>query len=218
MSPREKPPAIVAELGRPETPEETAERKAADSANHRNRQTLSNLVYALIACLLFVLVVVIIAPYQQGNSHAPVVDYHKLAQQGSGLEADPLLAPRLPSGWRSNSAQLRTNNPDGVDYWYIGFLTPDSQYIGLSQGFDANETWVDNQVNHSTISGTRTIDGIRWDVYNNRNSGTNNGNIDYALATTASHSSIVIYGTADDSEFLTIARSLVGPIHALKGT
>ena len=43
-----KEPAIVAELGRPETPDETAERKAETSRKHRAGQTTFNLVVALI--------------------------------------------------------------------------------------------------------------------------------------------------------------------------
>lgn len=217
MSPRSQPPRIVAELGRPETPEETAARKAQDSANHRNRQTLNNLIYALIATLAIVAIIVIFAPYPHGRDTAPPVNYTSIAENGKGSEVDPLLAPTLPSGWRSNSATLHTSTPDGVDYWYIGFITPLGQFVALAQGFNANDTWVDNQVNHTTITGTRTIDGVRWDVYDNRKSGQNNGNVDYALATTAGHSSIVVYGTAQDSEIVTMAKSLAGPLHALKG-
>lgn len=217
MSPRSQPPRTVAELGRPETPEETAARKAQDSANHRNRQTLTNLIYALIATLVIVAIIVILAPYSKGRDTAPPVNYTSIAENGKGSEADPLLAPALPSGWRSNSATLHTDTPDGVDFWYIGFITPLGQFVAVSQGFNANDTWVDNQVNHTTITGTRTIDGVRWDVYDNRKSGENNGNVDYALATTAGHSSIVVYGTAQDSEFVTMAKSLAGPLHALKG-
>ena len=217
MSPRSPSPREVAELGRPETPEETAARKAQDSANHRNRQTLTNLIYALIATLVIVLIIIMLAPYSQGRDSAPSVNYGSIAANGKGSEVDPLLAPNLPSGWRANSAKLHTDTPDGVDYWYIGFVTPLGQYIGVAQGFHANETWVDNQVNHTRITSTRTIDGIRWDVYDNRNSQETTGNVSYALATTAGHSSIVVYGTAKDSEFVTIARSLSGPLHALEG-
>jgi hypothetical protein len=42
---------VVAELGRPETPAETAARKAESSRLHRQRQTVNNLVYSLIATL-----------------------------------------------------------------------------------------------------------------------------------------------------------------------
>ncbi|HEY8281629.1 MAG TPA: DUF4245 domain-containing protein [Leifsonia sp.] len=215
MSARKKAPAIVAELGRPETPEETAARAAENSANHRNRQTVNNLVYSLIATVALVAVIVLVVPRGNPTASAPAVDYAAVAAQGQGSEPDRLLVPRLPSGWTSNNAELRTRTPDGVDSWYVGLLTPGKQYIGITQGFTANESWTSEQVNRSMIKGTRTIDGVRWDVYDNRTSSTDNGNVAYALATTAGKSSIVVFGTAADADFRTVAGALSGQIRQL---
>ena len=217
MSPRTKPPAVVAELGRPETPEETAARKAQNSANHRNRQTVNNLVYSLIATLALVLVIVLVVPRGNPTASTPAVDYASVAAQAQGSEPDRLLVPELPKDWKSNNAELRTKTADGVDYWYVGLLTPKGQFIGVTQGFDANESWVASQVNKSMIKGTRTIDGVTWDVYDNRTSSSDDGNVEYALVTTAGHSSIVVFGTADEDEFRTLASSLTGQIEKLGG-
>ena len=217
MSPRNKPPAVVAELGRPETPEETAARKAQNSANHRNRQTVNNLVFSLLATVALVIVIVLVVPRGNPTASTPPVDYATIAQQAQGAEPDPLLVPELPSGWRSNSAELRTKTADKVDSWYIGLLTPKGQYIGITQGFDANESWVAEQVDRSRIAGTRDIDGLRWDVYDNRDSGSDAGNVAYALTTTAGRSSVVVFGTAEDSEFRTVASALAGQLETLGG-
>ena len=50
-------PRIVAELGRPETPQETADRKAASSARYRSSKTFRNLVAALLITIAVVAVV-----------------------------------------------------------------------------------------------------------------------------------------------------------------
>ena len=218
MSPRNKPPAVVAELGRPETAEETAARRAENSANHRNRQTVNNLVYSLIATVALVAVIVLVVPRGNPTATAPAVDFASVAAQGQGSEPDRLLVPKLPSGWSSNNAELRTKTADGVDSWYVGLLTPEKQFIGITQGFKANESWTSQQVNKSMIKDTRTIDGVRWDVYDNRTSSTDSGNVAYALATTAGHSSIVVFGTATDAEFRTVAGALAGQIRQLGGS
>ena len=215
MSPKTKPPAVVAELGRPETPEETAARKAQNSANHRNRQTVNNLVYSLIATVALVAVIVLIVPRGNPTSSTPPVDYAAVAQQAQGSEPDRLLVPTLPSGWTSNSAELRTKTSDGVDAWYIGLLTPKGQYIGIVQGFDANDSWVADQVDRTRIAGTREIDGVKWDAYDNRSAGSDAGNVAYALATTAGKSTVVVFGTANDDEFTTVASSLTDQLHDL---
>jgi hypothetical protein len=215
MSPRTKPPAVVAELGRPETPEETAARKAQNSANHRNRQTVNNLVYSLIATVALVAVIVLVVPRGNPTASTPPVDYAAVAQQAQGSEPDRLVVPQLPSGWKSNSAQLRTKTSDGVDAWYIGLLTPKGQYIGIVQGFDANDSWVADQVNRTRIAGTREIDGVKWDVYDNRSAGSGAGNVAYALATSAGSSTVVVFGTATDDEFTTAASALADQLHTL---
>ncbi|MFJ8894257.1 DUF4245 domain-containing protein [Leifsonia sp. NPDC102414] len=218
MSNRTKPPAVVAELGRPETPEETAARKAVNSANHRNRQTVNNLVYSLIACVALVAVIVLFVPRGNPTSSAPPVDYASIAAQAQGSEPNRLLVPELPSDWKSNNAELRTKTPDGVDSWYVGLITPKAQYIGITQGFDANDTWTAQQVNKSMIKGTRTIDGVRWDVYDNRTSSDDNGNVEYALVSSAGKSTIIVFGTASDAEFGTVAGSLADQIRQLGGS
>jgi hypothetical protein len=218
MSPRnDKPPAVVAELGRPETPEETAARKAQNSANHRNRQTVNNLVFSLIATVALVALIVIFVPRGNPTATRPAVDYAAVAQAAQGSEPEPLLVPKLPSSWSSNSAELRTKTADDVDAWYVGLLTPKEQYIGVTQGFGGNESWVSERVNKSRIKGQRDIAGVTWDVYDNRTSSSDAGNVEYALVTEAGDSSVILFGTADDAEFRTVASSLADQIHSLGG-
>jgi hypothetical protein len=218
MTPSKKPPAVVAELGRPETQDETAERKAQNSRNHRNRQTINNLVYSLIATVGLVAVIVLFVPRGNPIDSTPAVDYKSIAAEAQGSEPDSLLVPSLPSGWKSNNAQLNTKTPDKVDSWYIGLITPKGEYIGIRQGFDANDSWIAEQVNKSLIKNTTTIDGVKWDVYDNRKSGQDNGDVDYALVNTTGKSSIVIFGTAVDDEFRTVAQSLADQISRLGGS
>jgi Protein of unknown function (DUF4245) len=204
---------VVAELGRPETPQETAARKSEASRNHRDRQTVNNLVYALIATVALVVLIVLIVPRGTPIVNAPV-NYASIASQAQGSEPDRLVVPVLPKGWSSNSAQLNTGTSDGVDSWYIGLITPDKQYVGITQGFKANSTWLANQLNQSLATGTTTIDGVQWTIYDNRNSGKDNGNVDYALTATSGHSTYVVFGTADDGEITTVARAISPQVRA----
>jgi hypothetical protein len=125
--------------------------------------------------------------------------------------------PKLPADWKSNNAELRTKTSDKVDSWYIGLITPKQQFVGITQGFGANDSWVSDQVNKSRIKGTRVIDGVRWDVYDNRTSSSDDGNVEYALVTSSGDSTIIVFGTAEDAEFRTVASSLAGQIRSLPG-
>lgn len=195
---------VVAELGRPETPEETARRKAQTSADHRRRQTVNNLIYSLLATLALVVVIVLMVPRPTPDA-VKSVDYVKIAEQGAGTEPDPLITPKLPSDWKSNSAQLRQQTDDRVDEWYIGLITPSQQYIGMVQGFRANATWLAGQVANSNPVGSTTVDGVKWSIYDNRQSSRDVGDVQYALSATEGASTVVLYGTADTQEFTQLA-------------
>lgn len=203
-----QPPPVVAELGRPETAEETADRKAAASQRHRDGQTPFNLVIALAASLLAVLVVVLIVVRPDPPAREPV-PYQSIAAQAGATTA--LAAPVLPSGWSANAAQYDAAPADGVANWYVGFVTPDHQFLAIRQGINANPTWLANQVANSAATGTRQIDGVTWTVYDRRGTA-DAGNFAYAMTETGRTNSFVVYGTAPDSEFTVVGTALAQTI------
>ena len=167
---------------------------------------------ALGASLAVVLVIVLIVP----RSDAPIerdIDVAAVARQAQAVNDEQLAVPELPEGWRSNAAELRSS-VDGITAWYAGYLTPSDEYIGMYQGIDANPTWVANQLARTAATGTTTIDGVEWTVYDNRETGADVGNAKYGLTTEAGSSTFVLLGTASAEEFETIAAALVPTIDA----
>jgi hypothetical protein len=205
-----KQPAVVAELGRPETPDETAWRKAETSRKHRANQTTLNLVVALIASLgvVLFLVVVVVRP-----NPAPSlgVDYAATAAQAQGDAAEPLVVPTLAAGWSANAARFETVS--AVPTWYIGFITPTTQFIALNQGIGANDTWLATVLDDAEMTGVTTVEGIRWDVYDERDS-EDPGNHAYSMSTEASGFTIVLHGTAPTAEFEELAASIALDLEA----
>lgn len=201
---------IVAELGRPETPEETDARKAESSRRHRSNQTLFNLVIALAASLGVVLFLVLVVVRPSFDS-TPKVDYQKLAADAQPTVSEPLASPTLPKKWSANAAQLQKGS-DGIVSWTIGFITPTPQYIGLAQGLKANPSWVAAQLGNARATGKTTIDGVAWVVYDQRTAsndpGNDAGNDAYAMSTTIDGSSFVLHGSAKTAEFRTLATAL----------
>lgn len=204
---------IVAELGRAETAQEIADRKATASAAHRSNQTVLNLVIALAASLLvvFVIVVVVVRPDQSGPPKA--VDWVSVAKDAQQSVATKLVVPRLPKTWSANRAELvdAKSAPDGVASWQIGFITPSTQYIGLVQGIKADATWVSSQLKQKKPTGDANFGGFRWQVYDHRTDD-NPGNLAYALVTTVGDSTVVLAGTGSDAEFATLATEISGEL------
>lgn len=201
---------IVAELGRAETPQEAAERRAAASKRHRSSQTTLNLVIALVASLGVVALLIMIVVRPDQGPLAPPTDYRSAAAAAQSTFDEPLLVPDLPDDWRANRAEIDTGS-DGIRSWQVGFVTPAQQYISTAQGIDANPTWVAAQIRDAKAVDTMTIGGVEWAVHDRRDAD-DIGNVGFALVAEVGRSTIVIAGTAGDAEFETIATAIAKEI------
>lgn len=111
------------------------------AAKHRAKQTARNLTLSIIACLGIVLATVLIVPRDDSNRIQPV-DYRASAASAEAASGHQILAPELPQGWWANRAKWTANPADGVAFWKVGFVGPKNQWIGMTQAFEVNPTWV----------------------------------------------------------------------------
>ncbi|HEX4444721.1 MAG TPA: DUF4245 family protein [Galbitalea sp.] len=196
---------IIAELGRPETPDETAARKAENSRAHRANQTTRNLLLATFASLAIVLFVVLVVVRPAGDL-VKAVNYHSVARQAQQTVSETLADPSLPKTWTSNDAELKSDTGKTVT-WYIGLLTARHQFIAIEQGIDTSDTWFGSLLGKAPVTGHVTIDGVRWTVYNQRQAA-NPGNFQYSIAATVHGSHFVLHGSADNAEFAQLAAAV----------
>ncbi|WP_294177889.1 DUF4245 domain-containing protein [uncultured Schumannella sp.] len=198
---------IVAELGRAETPEETAARKAAATARHRGNRSVFSLIFALLASFGIVafLVLVVVRP-DAGPTQQPV-DYLAAAADAQPAVDEPLVAPIVPAEWYANRARLATETADGVIRWELGFVTAETQYLAITQGIDANPSWIADQVLDAPAGPSVRLGGLDWTSYDRRDVD-DPGNVEFALVTEIDGSTIVVSGTAADTEFAILAQAI----------
>lgn len=196
---------IVAELGRPETPQETADRKAASSKRYRASKTTKNLLWAFGASLAIAVFLVLLATRPDTSTLKPVDVAQTASEAASSLGARPAV-PDV-EGWVANAARLESS-ADGVTSWYVGLLTTDDKFLAVRQGVDANPTWLAQQLDGARVTGERTVGGVTWQEYDRRASDPT-GIRAFALVATIEASTIVLFGTADDAEFDQLAVSVV---------
>ncbi len=201
-------PRVVAELGRPETPQETADRRAAAAAKRRGNQTVFNLVIATVASLGVVLLLVLVVVRPDPGPAAPI-DVAAIAADAESSAGVPLVVPVLPEGWNANAARFGVVSE--VPTWYVGYVTPDTQFIAVNQGIDANATWLAETLDDVPSTGTADLDGTRWMLYENRG-GRDSGNHAYAMSTEIGGSTIVLHGTASDAEFQAVALAVMAEL------
>jgi len=133
---------IVAELGRAETPGETAARKAATSAERRTGMNALNLVIAVMASLgvALLLVMVVVRPDAQPQYNYAIDDYAAVTARAAEQRGVGYVAPDVPETWFVNKAEFRAD--PGVESWQLVFITGDQHRLELIQTTEANSTWV----------------------------------------------------------------------------
>lgn len=214
MARRPAEPRIAAHLGRPETPEEMAARKAENSKNYRQSQSFKNLIVALLVSLAIVAVVYFIVPRGEiDNAPQPNVD--EIASQVSNQFERTVITPDAPDGWTTNIAEIE---PGAPSVWTVNFNSiPDAghAYVRFSQAFDADEVWATQQLRGTEASGTVTAGGIDFTEYVVSDP-SSTSNIAYALGVQAGSDYVLLYGSASAEITAQLAERVADEIAALQ--
>jgi len=208
-----KPAPIVAELGRPETPEETAARKAASSKAYRSSQTVRSLVAALIATLAIVAVIVFAVPRGEPATTRTIDMVGIAADVESSMER-PVIVPDLGDFWRVNTAELTSGATVVWDVTLAPSAEDERGFIKLAQAFDADSSWAPQRLNGTAPTDTTSIDGLQWDVYELGEAGAKQ-NITYAIGTQAGDDYLLLYGSRSADSTAELAESLTPQIREL---
>ncbi|WP_345750993.1 DUF4245 family protein [Microbacterium rhizophilus] len=209
-------PRIVAELGRPETSEETAVRKAANTRAYRESQNFRNLIVALLATLAIVVVIFLVVPRGGPGAHRSI-DPAAAAQAAEGAYGRSVIVPHVPepegdrgNGWFVNDARV----VDGeIAQWEVLYVPGDSSFLRFVQGFDGDATWAAQQLGGTAPSGEVEIAGVVWQTYDVDPSA--NKNVTYALGTQAGADHLLLYGTSSPDKTAEVAEMIAPQVRAL---
>lgn len=205
-------PRVVAELGRPETPDETAARKAESSRIYRSSQTFRNLVAALIATLAVVAVIIFAVPRGTPPESEPI-DVAAVAERLAVAQDRTLVVADVPADWRVNLAAIEG---DAVRAWTVVYVPGGAAgFLRVAQGFDADPAWATRVLRGASVAETVTIEGVAWERWSIPDS-SRAGNVSAAIGTAAGADTILVYGTADDEDLETVAAALADQIRALQ--
>lgn len=208
-----KPAPIVAELGRPETPDETAERKAASSKAYRGSQTLRNLIAALLVTVAVVAVIIFAVPRGE-PVNAEKIDVAGIAAGVESTVESPVIVPELDGFWRVNKAELQNGATTVWEVTLAPAADDERGFVKLAQAFDADSSWAPQRLNGIAPTDEVTIGGLTWDVYKLGDAGSN-ANVTYAIGTQAGDDYLLLYGSRSADSTAELAESLVPQIRAL---
>lgn len=212
---------IVAELGRPETPAETAARKAQTSRLYRERKTVNNLVFSLLVTVGLVAVIFLLVPRGTGDTEGYSVD---VAQEATHAGADrPLIVPEAPEGWKAKQAKLTSEGSIAV--WQIHYTTADNAYVSVVQAYTRDGApvpakWIAAMLEEQEPTGNESLGGLEWTVYEHLNRKPDQVNMRFGLETVAGDETVLVFGTDSDATIRVFATGVADEItlaHSLQG-
>lgn len=203
---------IVAELGRPETPEETAARKAEFSRNYRASQNFRNLIAALLITLAVVAVVIFAVPRGERASETEI-DVASIAADVETTMDSPAIVPELDGFWRVNAAELQGGATVVWNITVAPAAEDERGFIRIAQAFDDDSSWAPQMLNGTAATDTTRIGGLEWDVYSlGRDT---DDNVSYAIGTQAGDDYILLYGSRSADSTAELAESLIPQINVI---
>ncbi|MFM8927716.1 MAG: DUF4245 family protein [Rhodoluna sp.] len=178
-------------------------------ARYRAKQTVINLVLALAACVALVVILVVSVPRDESN-RIKEVNYSAIVDQAISSSGLKLIKINPPEPWWSNLAQLNTESADAVVNFKAGFVGSNIKYIGYTQAFDANPTWLAFQLKATTITGEYSYKRFKWEIYQSLIKTDPAKTMDYIMVLNYQKNDyVLIYGVADKNEYELFANQVV---------
>jgi hypothetical protein len=131
------------------------------AAKRRARQTVRNLGWSLLASFALVAVMVIALPRDESN-RIERVDYIKIAKQVEDSTDYELISPTLPEGWWVSNAKWTPDTSSTTANWTVYFVGPENQFVGMTQAWDIDATWLFTQLGDGAAPNVERIDSDWW--------------------------------------------------------
>lgn len=188
-----------------------AEQRNQQSAGGRPSRTVTSMLFSMLPLVLVVAGVAGLTgqcsfsplgpSVEQGS--APTVDATAELHEAARRMDFPVFEPRLPAGWRANSADVE-QLPSKARAVRVGWLTAGSHYMRLSQSSASEAELVSFETRRSPRArGVVEAGGLRWVDYDSVRS-------EHAWVTERRGVRLLITGSGSDREFRTFATAVAG--------
>jgi hypothetical protein len=182
---------------------------------HRAKQTVNNLLLSILATAGLVLVMILVVP-RDDSSRIVHVDYKAVAAQAQASSQHKVAAPDLPNGWWSNQATWLPTPQDTVPRFEAGFVGPKNQYIGMTQAFGINPTWLALSLKDVVLLKTFTNPGskLKWNIYHSAEVHSPAKTRDVIWEASVGSDAVLIYGDGTEKEFDTFTQAIEKKLEA----
>ena len=171
----------------------------------RANATVVGMLIATGITLAIVLLPVLLNPYEKPQVRD--VDVQAIAAEAAADAGYDPLAPDLPDGWTANYARWDSGINSGVPAWEVGYLTPEWDFIRLTETAAANPTWISQTTGDSTVAGERVTGGSTWQLRDSANG-------EAHLVTEVDGKTVILTSEADLATVDQLAEAVLGDLKA----
>lgn len=133
-------------------------------ANARLRQTAMDMIRSLALVLAAVAVILIITHRPQPDAVKPV-DIHPLLTVARAQAGYPVYVASESAYVPTSVRWEPTKETDKVPVWHVGYVTPDTQYVEISQTASTSPGFIADATVKGTASDAVSINGSAWQKY-----------------------------------------------------
>lgn len=173
----------------------------AKQAKRANASAVGMLI-ATAVTLALVFFVVLLNPTHTAETYTRDVDVATVAEEAEVTAGYLPVAADLPEGWTANFARWTGPSANGVGFWEVGYLTPNRQFVQVTQTDQANPTWLSQRLDNAQPSGQRDIEGVTWELLDSPSG-------DAFLTAELDGYTLILNGTADLSDFDVLGAAVV---------
>lgn len=132
-------------------------------SDDRTKRGLRDLILSLAVVGVFV-AFLFVAVWRPSPDPVRTVDPVPMLQAAREQAEYPVLAPTgLSEQWRPTSARFDVT--DGSSTWFLGYVTPEGQYVAVTQTDGDPADFISEQTVQGVPDGERTIEGRQWQQY-----------------------------------------------------
>lgn len=134
--------------------------RVQNRADRAKARTLTNMVWALLACFLVVGFLAVVT-WRPKSEKVRTIPY--TAQLADAKKAAPWVrGPEpMPAGWSATSVEFRAPEQSPIT-WHLGIVTTEKKYVGLEQSNVTNKRFLSDELGKTEDDGTSTVAGVVW--------------------------------------------------------
>lgn len=130
----------------------------------RRTSTWVNMVIALVACVLVVVLIVAIVP-RTSEDFSRDIDVAEVAQQAEGSVDFTFAQPDMGKGWSANEATFSDTGQPPTPTWYISLIGPNDQWVTVVQADTESDAWLKDHLDTAEQQGPVEAGGREWDSF-----------------------------------------------------